>query len=269
MSASESIATPVRPTSPTRARVVGVVARAASAGRTRSRARSARARAGSGSARSTPPPRRSRRTGGSSTAGRGTCPGTGRACTGRLAGRLERRRRVVRRVDRLHLDPGLGFAPVGGRHGESMLARVRVLACVLLALACSSSARGGAAREPARAAHGTLDVRRGPARCTPSSLATLRRPRRRARRLRSHSGRRRHGPSGATREARSAIWRARRGSSSRTSENGPVDRRSSSSGDGRWLFFAIDPYGVSSIAADGLDLLVVSTHGGTGARPRR
>ena len=50
--------------------------RAGSAGRTRSRAPSGRARAGSGSARSTPPPTRSRRTGGSSTAGRGTCPGT-------------------------------------------------------------------------------------------------------------------------------------------------------------------------------------------------
>ena len=34
------------------------------------------------------------------------------------------------------------------------------------------------------------------------------------------------------------------------------------SGDGRWLFFAIDPMASASIAADGLDLLVVSTHGG-------
>ncbi len=34
------------------------------------------------------------------------------------------------------------------------------------------------------------------------------------------------------------------------------------SGDGRWLFFAVDPYASSSISADGLDLLVVSTRGG-------
>jgi hypothetical protein len=34
------------------------------------------------------------------------------------------------------------------------------------------------------------------------------------------------------------------------------------SGDGEWLFFAIDPQASASIAADGLDLLVVSTRGG-------
>jgi hypothetical protein len=44
-------------------------------------------------------------------------------------------------------------------------------------------------------------------------------------------------------------------------ENGPVEPIKLS-GDGRWLFFAIDSYGSSSIAADGLDLLVVSTGGG-------
>ena len=44
-------------------------------------------------------------------------------------------------------------------------------------------------------------------------------------------------------------------------ENGPVVLRALS-GDGRWLFFDVDSYGSSSIAADGLDLLVVSTHGG-------
>jgi hypothetical protein len=38
------------------------------------------------------------------------------------------------------------------------------------------------------------------------------------------------------------------------------------SGDGRWLFFAIDPQGSASIAADGLLLQVVSAKGG---RPRR
>jgi Tol biopolymer transport system component len=34
------------------------------------------------------------------------------------------------------------------------------------------------------------------------------------------------------------------------------------SGDGRWVFFAIDPQGSNSIAADGLSLQVVSTSGG-------
>jgi len=38
------------------------------------------------------------------------------------------------------------------------------------------------------------------------------------------------------------------------------------SGDGRWLFFAIDPQGSASIAADGLLLQVISTKGG---RPHR
>jgi hypothetical protein len=38
------------------------------------------------------------------------------------------------------------------------------------------------------------------------------------------------------------------------------------SGDGRWLFFAIDPQGSASLAADGLPLQVISTRGG---RPHR
>jgi hypothetical protein len=44
-------------------------------------------------------------------------------------------------------------------------------------------------------------------------------------------------------------------------ENGPVVPRALSA-DGRWLFFDVDSYASSSIAADGLDLLVVSTRGG-------
>ena len=59
--------------------VVRVVARAASEGRTRRSVPSARVRAGSGSARSSPLPSRTPRTAGSSTAARGTCPGTARA----------------------------------------------------------------------------------------------------------------------------------------------------------------------------------------------
>ena len=57
-------------------RVVGVVAELGGEVEGDRRAPSAPARAGSGSARSTPPPTRSPRTGGSSTDGRGTCPGT-------------------------------------------------------------------------------------------------------------------------------------------------------------------------------------------------
>jgi hypothetical protein len=45
-------------------------------------------------------------------------------------------------------------------------------------------------------------------------------------------------------------------------ENGPVVPLKLS-GDGRWLFFVVDPFASGSIAADGLDLLVVSTRGGT------
>jgi WD40-like Beta Propeller Repeat len=44
-------------------------------------------------------------------------------------------------------------------------------------------------------------------------------------------------------------------------ENGPI-RLLMLSGDGRWVFFAVDPYASGSIAADGLDVLVVSTQGG-------
>ena len=81
------------------------------------------------------------------------------------------RRRVVRRVDRLHLDPGLGLAPVGGRHGESMLAP-----CASSPACCS---RSRARRPPRAAPHarlprrraGTLDVHSRRARCTRVSLA--------------------------------------------------------------------------------------------------
>ena len=44
-------------------------------------------------------------------------------------------------------------------------------------------------------------------------------------------------------------------------EDGPVVPLKLSD-DGRWLFFVVDPYASGSIAADGLDLLVVSTRGG-------
>jgi len=44
-------------------------------------------------------------------------------------------------------------------------------------------------------------------------------------------------------------------------ENGPVVPRALSA-DRRWLFFDVDSYASASIAADGLDLLVVSTRGG-------
>jgi hypothetical protein len=70
-------------------------------------------------------------------------------------------------------------------------------------------------------------------------------------------------PGVRTSDARSAIqriWLDGRLVFSRP-ENGPVVPRALS-GDGRWLFFVVDSYGSASIAADGLELLVVSTHGG-------
>ncbi len=146
MSAIESIATPVRPTSPTRARVVGVVAELR---RQVERDRQPRLTVveqvavarirllGRGEA--------------------GVLPDRPRAAAVHVGVRparvrigarsLERRRRIVRRVERFHFDTRLGFAPVEGGHGESMLARVRVLACVLLARVVLVVRRGGTACE--------------------------------------------------------------------------------------------------------------------------
>ena len=105
-------APPRRPRADRRSR-----SRAASAGRTRRTSPSGRGRAGSGSARSSPRPSRSPRTGGSSTAARGTCPRYGPRVYGELAGRLELEPGdVVGVVDGLDLDAGLGLAPVGRRH---------------------------------------------------------------------------------------------------------------------------------------------------------
>ena len=69
------------------------------------------------------------------------------------ARRLERRRRIVRRVERFHFDTRLGFAPVGGGHGESMLA-----ACASSPACCSRScARRRAAAASSRGCGGCAD----------------------------------------------------------------------------------------------------------------
>ena len=132
---------------------------------------------------------------------------------------------------------------------------MRVLACVLLALACSSSA-AAAPRATCPGGNGTIEYTRSGkvhafslASCTDRVLAkspaTTRVP-----------GVRTSGARARTQR----IWVHGRLVFSRL-ENGPVELIKLSS-DGRWLFFAIDAYASSSIAADGLDLLVVSTHGG-------
>ena len=115
MSASESIATPVRPTSPTRARVVRVVAEL--------RRQVERDREPRLPAREQVPVALVRLLGRGEA---GVLTDRPRAAAvhvrvrtageRELAGRLERRRSVVGRVDRLHLDAGLGLAAVGRGH---------------------------------------------------------------------------------------------------------------------------------------------------------
>ena len=132
---------------------------------------------------------------------------------------------------------------------------MRVLACVLLAFVCSSSA-AAAPRASCPGGKGTIQYTRGGkvhavslASCTDRAVAktpasTL------------IPGVRTSGARAKTQR----IWVHGRLVFSQV-ENGPVDVIKLSP-DGKWLFFAIDSYASSSIAADGLDLLVVSTRGG-------
>jgi dipeptidyl aminopeptidase/acylaminoacyl peptidase len=57
------------------------------------------------------------------------------------------------------------------------------------------------------------------------------------------------------------IYRVSRRYRTVTDDNGPIELLRWS-GDGRWLFFVIDPDGSGSIQADGLTLRVISAHGG-------
>ena len=133
---------------------------------------------------------------------------------------------------------------------------MRVLACVLLAIACSSTAAAARQRTECPGGSGTIQYTRGAqvhafvlASCTDLVLgkapATNRMP-----------GVRTSGARAKTQK----IWVHDRLVFSHL-ENGPVELIKLTA-DGKWLFFAIDSYASGSIAADGLDLLVVSTKGG-------
>ena len=132
---------------------------------------------------------------------------------------------------------------------------MRVLACVLLAFACSSSA-AAAQRASCPGGNGTIDFLRGTTvhalslgSCTDRSVGKgpMSNP---------FAGVRTTGARAKTQR----IWVHGRLVFSHA-ENGPVMLRKLSA-DGKWLFFSIDSYASASVASDGLDLLVVSTKGG-------
>lgn len=132
---------------------------------------------------------------------------------------------------------------------------MRVLACVLLALACSSSA-AAAPRASCPGGKGTIQYTRAAELHAFSLGACADRVLGKAPGTRGFSGIRTSGARAKTQR----IWVHGRLVFSHV-ENGPVELIKLSD-DGRWLFFAIDSYASSSIAADGLELLVVSTRGG-------
>jgi hypothetical protein len=130
---------------------------------------------------------------------------------------------------------------------------VRVLACVLVAIASCSSAAAGP-RPTCPPGGGTIEFTRAGTVRALSLPSCMERVAGKAAGLAPLAGVRTSG----TRATTQRIWVHGRLVFSQT-ENGPVIPIKLS-GDGRWLFFAIDPF--ASVAADGLDLLVVSTRGG-------
>ena len=132
---------------------------------------------------------------------------------------------------------------------------MRVLACVLFTVACASPA-AAAPRATCPGGSGTLEFTRGGTVHALTLASCSDRVLRKAPAADLLPGVRTNGARARTQR----IWVHDRLVFSEP-ENGPV-MPIKLSGDGRWLFFAIDPYASSSIAADGLDLLVVSTHGG-------
>jgi hypothetical protein len=132
---------------------------------------------------------------------------------------------------------------------------VRVLACVLLAFVCSSSA-AAAPRASCPGGTGTIEyTRAGKVHAVSLASCTVR--------VVGKAPATSRLPGVRTSDARGKtqrIWVHGRLVFSQV-ENGPVDPIKLS-GDRKWLFFAVDAYASSSMAADGLDLLVVSTHGG-------
>jgi dipeptidyl aminopeptidase/acylaminoacyl peptidase len=132
---------------------------------------------------------------------------------------------------------------------------VRVLACVLLAFVCSSSA-AAAPRASCPGGKGTIDFLRGTTVHALSLGSCTERARGNASTANPFPGIRTTGARAKTQR----IWAHGRLVFSHA-ENGPVMLRKVSA-DGKWLFFSIDSYASASIASDGLDLLVVSTRGG-------
>jgi hypothetical protein len=132
---------------------------------------------------------------------------------------------------------------------------VRVLACVLLALACSTPV-AAAPRAACPVGGGTIQYVRADKLHAVSLASCTDRVVGKAPVASRVAGVRTSGARAKTQR----IWVHGKLVFSHA-ENGPVVPIKLSA-DGRWLFFAIDPYASSSISADGLDLLVVSTNGG-------
>jgi len=132
---------------------------------------------------------------------------------------------------------------------------MRVLACVLLAFVCSSSA-AAAPRASCPGGTGTIDFLRGTTVHALSLGSCTQRALGKAPTVNAFPGIRTSGARAKTQR----IWVHGRLVFSHA-ENGPIMLRKVST-DGKWLFFSIDSYASASIASDGLDLLVVSTQGG-------
>ena len=132
---------------------------------------------------------------------------------------------------------------------------MRVLACVLLAFVCSSSA-AAAPRASCPGGSGTIDFLHGTTLRAVSLGSCTQRTLGKASTVDAFPGIRTTGARAKTQR----IWVHGRLVFSHA-ESGPVMLRKLSA-DGKWLFFSIDSDASASIAADGLDLLVVSTRGG-------
>jgi WD40-like Beta Propeller Repeat len=132
---------------------------------------------------------------------------------------------------------------------------VRILACVLLVFVCSSSA-AAAPHAGCPGGSGTIDFLRGTKAHALSLGSCTERALGKAPTLNPFPDIQTTGARAKTQR----IWVHGRLLFSHV-ENGPIMLRKVS-GDGKWLFFSIDSYASASIAADGLDLLVVSTYGG-------
>lgn len=133
---------------------------------------------------------------------------------------------------------------------------MRVLACVLFAVVACSASAAAAPRAACPGGSGTVDYVLAGKQHAVSLTTCTDREAGKARATNRVPGVRTSGARAKTQR----IWVGGRLVFSHA-ENGPVEPVKLSD-DGKWLLFAIDPYASSSISADGLDLLVVSTRGG-------